>query len=269
VKGKETTYQFVSDAYRAFKKKEYPVAETLLEKVISSGSREPYVFFLLSAACLHSSRFDLADRTMDRLRALSPEYIPLIQLQLFLELKSAPTFESILARYLDAIEKFPADPHILRGRKLISYAGNFTEFQKSASMADFVYIPPPPKHLKKAMDAGVRGKKPAPVRVGPFTMSRRKRGPALSLKKALVIIIPLVLFLSGIILLARKYSDIKGFPYLGKPWFHRIRQCGARGASLYQPDHALLPRAAHLYRSAVPLSGRARVGHGGTAHVKP
>ncbi|MBP7738573.1 MAG: hypothetical protein KA369_21540 [Spirochaetes bacterium] len=143
-------YRLIRDAYGSLDRKKYQEAILVLEKVLASGAGDIYVLLLLSVAYLHTDQFGKLARFVVKMREMNRSYMPLIQLDAFLKLKSAATREEALKLYIELMAKFPADAHIHRGRTLVSEAEDFRELQKNARLQDFVSIPPPPKTLKTA-----------------------------------------------------------------------------------------------------------------------
>ncbi|MCP4138580.1 MAG: tetratricopeptide repeat protein [bacterium] len=144
-----SSFQFLKEAYRSIGKKRYRDAIVMLQKVLSSYEDEPYPVFLLSVAYLYNNHLDFATRMLDKVRGIDPDYMPAIQLQAFLNLKSAATSESILYHYFKLLEKYPKDPYIYKGMKRLRRAKKFNEFQRKARLQDFVKIARPPKSLKR------------------------------------------------------------------------------------------------------------------------
>jgi tetratricopeptide (TPR) repeat protein len=145
----QTNYRLIRDAYRSLNKKKFQEAILTLEKALSSGAGEIYILLLLSVAYLHTDQFGKLARFITKMKDMNPSYMPLIQLDAFLKLKSAAEQGEALRLYIDLIAQYPADPHIHRGRNLISAAGDFLYFQKNARLQDFVNIPRPSRNLKK------------------------------------------------------------------------------------------------------------------------
>jgi tetratricopeptide (TPR) repeat protein len=148
VESAQTNYRLIRDAYRSLNKKRFQEAILTLEKALSSGTGDIYVLLLLAVAYLYTDQFGKLARFITKMKDMNPSYIPLIQLDAFLKLKSAAGQSEALKLYIDLIARYPADPHIHRGRNLISSAGDFPDFQKNARLQDFVYIPRPPRKLK-------------------------------------------------------------------------------------------------------------------------
>jgi len=173
----------------------------LLERIVESGVDDPYPEFLLSVSYLH---LDLFSRAQDLLKihiGKRPEYMPAVQLDAFLRLKSASGYEEALKFYLELIERYPADAHLRKAGKMISGTRDFTELQKSARIYDFVEIPSTPARLKKAAGSGIRARG-----IIPFPDKQEERvhgetGPREKLKpwilKAAVILLPMVLVGTG------------------------------------------------------------------------
>jgi tetratricopeptide (TPR) repeat protein len=161
-------YRVIKDAYSALNGGRYLEASIALERILASGQKDPYTLFLLAVSYLYTDQFAKADSVITKLVALAPDYDPLMHLQAFLGLKSAPDVTSALKIYLDLIYRNPADPFLQRGRKLIGQASDFRSFQKKARLSDFVNVPKPPRKLKKSSHSPVL--KPVSVRIG------RKRG---------------------------------------------------------------------------------------------
>ena len=144
-----TTIRLIREAYRALNRKRFSEAIVILEKVLAGGYGDSYVLLLLSVGYLCTDQFGKLARFITKLKEKSPHYLPLTQLEAFLKLKAAATREEALALYLDLEERYPADPHIQRGRRLIAGTDDFGTLQKEAKLNDFVYIPRPPRDFKK------------------------------------------------------------------------------------------------------------------------
>jgi len=143
-------FKILKTAYALLKKGEVKSAISLLEQVVTSfGQEEPYPYFLLAVAYLYNDKFDFANTIINRLRKNNPDYLPLVQLQGFMNFKSATVSGSALNTYLSLYEKYPNDKTIKKTLELIRRSKNFNKFQKVARLNDFVKIPSPPSHLKK------------------------------------------------------------------------------------------------------------------------
>ena len=122
----------------------------MLEHVLSSGTGDIYVLLLLSVAYLHTNRFGKLARFITKMKQMDAAYLPLVQMEAFLKLKSAGGLEEALRIYLELETRYPGETHFHRGRDLIARAKDFSEFQKNARLLDFVNIPRPPKSLNNA-----------------------------------------------------------------------------------------------------------------------
>jgi hypothetical protein len=142
-------YRLVRRAYSSLNKKKFQEAIAILEGVLSSGAGGVYVLLLLSVAYLYTDQFGRLARFIAKMKEKNPEYLPLIQLEAFLKIKSAASHEEVFNLYRELAVEYPGDPHIRRGGELIDNAGDFTAFQKNALLQDFVHIPRPPRELKK------------------------------------------------------------------------------------------------------------------------
>lgn len=151
----KVNYRLIRDAYRSLDRKKFQEAIMVLEKVLASGAGDIYVLLLLSVAYLHTDQFGKLARFITKMREMNRSYMPLIQLDAFLKLKSAASQEEALKTYIDLMAKYPADPHVHRGRGIISGAADFRELQKNARLQDFVSIPAPPRSLKKTAKKSV------------------------------------------------------------------------------------------------------------------
>lgn len=142
------TFNFLSEAYKAFRKKKYSDAYVILDKVTSHAYGDPYPHFLLAVTALHLNRFELIEREMKKIRAIPGEFPPALQLQGFLALKSSPGREAVISEYIDLLGKRSDDRRLHESLKKIQDAGDFPAFQKRALLSDFVDIPPPSKKKK-------------------------------------------------------------------------------------------------------------------------
>jgi tetratricopeptide (TPR) repeat protein len=149
VESAQTNYRLVRDAYQSLNKKRFQEAILTLEKALASGAGDIYVLLLLAVAYLYTDQFGKLARFITKMNEMNPSYMPLIQLDAFLKLKSAAGQSEALKLYIDLTARYPADPHIHRGRNLIGSATDFSGFQKNAHLQDFVSIPRPSKKLKK------------------------------------------------------------------------------------------------------------------------
>jgi hypothetical protein len=149
VESAQTNYRLIRDAYSSLNKKRFQDAILSLEQALASGAGDIYVLLLLAVAYLYTDQFGKLARFIAKMNEMNPTYMPLIQLDAFLKLKSASGQSEALKSYIDLSARYPADPHIHRGRTLIGSAADFAGFQKNARLQDFVYIPRPSKKLEK------------------------------------------------------------------------------------------------------------------------
>ena len=138
-------FRSIRTDYWALRRKRYAEAIAVLERLTAVYGRDPYPLFLLSIACLFSDRFDLADKSMSRIRMTDPLYPPFVQLQAFMALKSASSLQDALTLYVTFLETFPADPMLNRGLSRIRSAKDFSTLQQNARLGDYVQIPKPKK----------------------------------------------------------------------------------------------------------------------------
>jgi hypothetical protein len=151
----QTNYRLIRDAYRSLNKKKFNEAILILEKVLASGYGDTYVLLLLSVAFLYTDQFGRLARFITTMKEKDPSYMPLVQLEAFLKLKSAATREDALKLYIDLTARYPSDPHIHRGRGLVSETADFVALQKNARLQDFVSVSKPPRALRKKAHAKV------------------------------------------------------------------------------------------------------------------
>ena len=131
----------VKEAYNSFKKKRYSDVIILLERLISSRLRDPYPYFLLSLSYLLTNRFSEADLMLKKIKMIDPEFLPGHQLESFIILKSAASFEIVLSKYIDILEKYPNDKYLNRALNALRREKDFSRFQSNARLKDFVYLP--------------------------------------------------------------------------------------------------------------------------------
>ncbi|MBN1498208.1 MAG: hypothetical protein JXA07_15655 [Spirochaetes bacterium] len=155
----QENYRLIRDAYRSLGRKKFQEAILLLENALSSGAGDIYVLLLLSVGYLHADQFGKLARCITKMKEKDRSYLPLIQLEAFLKLKSAASRDEALGVYIDLAARYPADPHLHRARGLVGDADDFSTFQKAARLQDFVSVPRPPQGMKKAgrkkVDAGI------------------------------------------------------------------------------------------------------------------
>lgn len=158
----KSNYKLIKDAYASLNKRKFDEAIPVLEHVLSSGTGDIYVLLLLSVAYLHTNQFGKLARFITKMKQMDAAFVPLLQMEAFLKLKSASGLEEALHIYLELETKYPGEPHFHRGRDLIARAKDFTQFQKNARLLDFVNIPRPPRRLEntgKSVFVGTLGKK--------------------------------------------------------------------------------------------------------------
>ena len=143
------TFSLLIEAYRALGEKKYSQAAVILEAAARLDWGDPYPSFMLAVAYLYSDKFDRAEGVMKQLSLKYPSYVPSLQLQAFLNLKSARDAEHAIAIYLDLAGKARGDALAGKCLRRIRKARDFEKFQKSARLSDFVAVNPPPRSLKK------------------------------------------------------------------------------------------------------------------------
>lgn len=190
-----SNYKLVKDAYRTLNKRKFEEAILILEQLLSSGMGDIYILLLLSVAYLYTNQFGKLARFINKMRDMDTGYLPLIQLEAFLRLKSAIQYDEGMRMYIDLVAKYPADTHINRGRNLLSNCTDFQSFQKDALITDFVHIPPPPRSLKK--------KGPRPVYTGTLNRGKIKIKRKISIPKFDIPLKPIikVVFVAGLLAL--------------------------------------------------------------------
>ena len=139
---------FILDAYNLIQKRKYHDAIVLLEQVNKHVENEPYVYFLQAICYLYLDKFNEVSLYINRIKRIDPDYIPMIQLDSFLKLKSAIGSEQALKIYLDVLEKYPDDDMLQQVRKNISYTENFKNFQKDIIAKKCIDILKPPGYLR-------------------------------------------------------------------------------------------------------------------------
>ena len=194
----QSDFQLIKDAYKSIERRRYRESIVILEKIAASG-RDPYPYFLLAVACLFADRLNRVEEILGRIKSIDPNYPPYVELQGFLNFKSAPDFETALGIYVDLANRYPSDPILAKCLKLVRDSGDFSVLQKSARLHRFVMIPKPPKHLKRnfvslksPLGTGRPGKKAAS---GPTFFTSRTFWIALAV---LIVSISAGIFLSGI-----------------------------------------------------------------------
>ncbi|TAL30724.1 MAG: hypothetical protein EPN93_19155 [Spirochaetes bacterium] len=139
-------HPLVNDAYRLIRKKRYRDAVPVLEKVTSSRPSEPYFYFLLACAYLHSGELARVELLVKRARSLRQDYLPALRLEAFLLLKSSADAGPVISRYLDIAQRYPNDRIVKRAMEALRGENDFPALQRSARFAHYVDIPSPPKN---------------------------------------------------------------------------------------------------------------------------
>ena len=145
MKSKNNSFQYTTEAYNAYRKKRYSEAAILLEKASEIQRNDPYVYFLLAVSYLYSNRFDRADSAMNILKRTDSEYMPGLELDAYVRLKSVNSLEEALAVYLDLIATYPRYSPFTKYLNIIRKSSSFPEFQKNARLNEFVHVPSPSK----------------------------------------------------------------------------------------------------------------------------
>ncbi|MCL2026031.1 MAG: tetratricopeptide repeat protein, partial [Leptospirales bacterium] len=135
------------DAYRSFRSQRYGEACVILEQVALSDPDDPYPYFLLAVVYLFYDKFDKSAAIIADINSKYPNYAPKVQLEAFLNMKGAPSFEAALAYYIGRIEEYPDDVMLKKSAALVRAVSDFETLQKEARLEDFVKIGSPPKNL--------------------------------------------------------------------------------------------------------------------------
>ncbi len=141
---REKEHILLREAFSFFKKRRFTEAILILEKIVSTESRSPYPYFLLSVSFLLSNRFSEADTIMNKLKQIDPEFLPFVQLESFLFIKATSSSNEALLKYIEKLEQFPNDKYLLKALKSLRRVKDFDSFQKNARLSDYVCIPKPP-----------------------------------------------------------------------------------------------------------------------------
>lgn len=145
---KNKHYTLIKDAYKLYKSKRYNDAILILERLVSTRMDDSYPYFLLSLSYLMTNRFSDVDLILKRLRMIDPEYLPSLQLEAFLVLKSAADIKIVLSKYIDLLEKYPNEKLLKRILNNLHKVKDFSSFQHKALLIDFVYLYKPLKSPK-------------------------------------------------------------------------------------------------------------------------
>lgn len=138
-------FNYINEAYRSFKKKNYENAVIILEKGYSSGDTTAYSMFLLAVSLIYSNNFSRAGNILEHIQRVEPLYEPFIQLKSFLSLKSAVSREEAMHVYVAALEKLPADFVLRKALRILEDSKDFSTFQKKVKLDELVEIPAPGK----------------------------------------------------------------------------------------------------------------------------
>jgi len=141
--GKQGGFNYINEAYRLFKKKNFENAVIILEKSYSSGDITPYSMFLLAVSHIYSNNFSRAGIILEHIQRIEPLYEPFIQLKSFLSLKSAVSREEAIHVYVSALERLPADSLLRKTLRILEDSKDFSSFQKNAKLHELVEIPAP------------------------------------------------------------------------------------------------------------------------------
>lgn len=132
----------IKEAFNAYKNRRYNEAAAILEKITAATS-DPYPYLLLCVSYLLSNRFSESERIIRKLRNINPSYLPLLQLESFLFLKSASDIHSVTATYIDRLNQFQGNKYFKYALNTLRSVKNFSDFQKKARLISFVHIPKP------------------------------------------------------------------------------------------------------------------------------
>lgn len=138
----------LEEAYYYYQNKKYSDAIILLEKLISTGTKDPYPYFLLSVSYLLTGQLNRIGDIIKRIKLINSNFPQLVELEAFLFLKSAADLGSALSFYLESLQKIPGDKYLTKSVAQLRSVGDFSKFQINAKLNDFVKISAPIK-LKK------------------------------------------------------------------------------------------------------------------------
>ncbi|MCL1912071.1 MAG: tetratricopeptide repeat protein [Leptospirales bacterium] len=147
---KSQTYYLVKDAYRSFRSQRYGEAVVILEQVVLSNPDDPYPYFLLAVVYLFCDKFDKSAALIADINSKYSPYAPIVQLEAFLNMKGASSFEAALSYYISKIEEYPGDGMLKKSAALIRAVSDFEALQKEARLEDFVKVSSPPKDIESA-----------------------------------------------------------------------------------------------------------------------
>lgn len=247
VNSPQENYRLIRDAYRSLGRKKFQEAILLLEKALSSGAGDIYVLLLLSVGYLHADQFGMLARCITKMKETDRTYLPLIQLEAFLKLKSAASRDEALRLYIDLAARYPADPHLHRARGLVGDVNDFSTFQKAARLQDFVSVPSPSQGMRKAtrknVDSGNPGRRGVASRQG-----RLRRRPLVG---GIIISVALVLGVAGAWFLAHSvfFNGAQTRRHGARPDFGSVDQVSLSGTEYDLVKNVPASRVAVQYRS--------------------
>jgi hypothetical protein len=179
VKLNDSAY-LIRDAYRSFRKQRYNEAYVILEQIVSSKPDAPYPYFLLAVVYLFVNKFNKSADVIAGMSSRYKDYTPIVQLEAFLNMKAAASFEAALAYYISKIEEYPNDRTLKKGAALVRAVSDFKELQREARLEDFVDIGPPPAapKIRVPRRLGAQKKRRFAMARPSFPLPQWKRGAA-------------------------------------------------------------------------------------------
>jgi len=148
-----TNNPLLKEALRLARLKRHDDAVIVLERLTAVQHPDPYALFLLAVEYLQSGDIGRIEPVLKKVRAIDQNYQPMVRLELYLHLKGAENAATALARYIEAIQRFPNDRHIIRAVSAIRRAHDFREFQRSARLSDYVPLDRPTGRRARVMSA--------------------------------------------------------------------------------------------------------------------
>ena len=167
---KANKYQYIKEAFKAFKKGNYSNAAIILEKASGAGIGDAYAVFLLALSYLYSGEFAKSEISLNRLEKIDPVYPPFIQLRAFLALKSSASSDEAVSSYISALERISSDKTLKKSLGKIEKTRDFYKLQKNAKIADFVDIPSPGRESSRFIDGRI------PLRNGAYKIETKSSG---------------------------------------------------------------------------------------------
>ncbi len=70
--GRQHGFNYIHEAYRSFRKKNFENAVIILEKGYSSGETNPYSMFLLAVSLIYSNNFSRAGIILEHIQRVEP-----------------------------------------------------------------------------------------------------------------------------------------------------------------------------------------------------